>query len=179
MKKNLFFIAIFLCLVNFLLGMEDKAEKPETKSNKHLLVDKTLKDYLITEIVGKKIVDLEAVLNSSKLPTELKDVLISEIAMQNPYVIIKYLSKLWHEDKKDQALKFFTSLNIFAQKKMLKKMVKLILHSEKEMFNYFDLDPKTVKRFILKSNHSIREEYDVNDLQEVELADLKDILKTF
>lgn len=137
MKKTIFFILALILLFNHLSAMEDKNQKPNKKSHKHLLIDKSLKDFLLTEIIEKKLLDLES-LNSTNLPTELKDSLISEIGMQNPCIIIKHLSDYWCKDQKDKTLNFFHALNAYARKRVLKRMMKLILVDEGHVKIYFN-----------------------------------------
>lgn len=137
MKKSIFYILALVLLFNHLSGMEDKNQKPNKESHKYLLIDKSLKDYLIAEIVKNNLINLEGIINSERLTNEIKEMLISETGMQNPYVIIKYLSNYFREDK-DKALNFFTSLNICTQKRMLKRMVKLLLYDPNHIPNYFD-----------------------------------------
>lgn len=135
-NKNLTYIVALTFLVNCLFGMEEQP-KLDTKSNKQLLIHKSLKNYLIAEMVDRKIIDLKTIF-SKNLPTDITKLLLSELAIKAPYITISYLSKCWQENKQNEVVDYFNMLNLPAKKNISKKIILILLCIEKNSSAYFN-----------------------------------------
>lgn len=163
MNKNLTYIVVLICSINFLFGMEEQKSPNQysSQSNKHLLIHKSLKNYLIAVIIEKKIFDLQTILNSKSLITDIKELLLSELAIKDPYITIGYLSKCCHEGRQNEVIEYFNMLNLPAKKNVSKKIILILLCIEKNSSAYFNLENS----------------FDLTESQKNEILGLKDMLE--
>lgn len=143
MENNLFFVMIFVCLFSYSHSMEETVTPQKTvKSNKHLLIRKSLSDYLINEIADRageeNAQELENIFQSDRIPTCLKERLLSTISIKQAHLTIKFLAKLWQADNKDHVIDFFKLLNFEAKKTILNNLIKLVSYDKKAFPIYFD-----------------------------------------